>query len=141
MLSSFEEAPDILVLHCAGNDIGQVPLGDLRYFVKAKLNYIHELFPNTKIVWSEILPRKEWRYSRNLKAMDRSRKRLNSAAATEAIRLGGGYIRYPDLKISNEILWSRDGVHLSVTGNDVFLNTLQGALENFVFTRTSSYPL
>jgi hypothetical protein len=47
---------------------------------------------------SQILPRSNWRYSENLKAMDRVRIRLNNAAATEAVRLGGGYVEYPELK-------------------------------------------
>jgi hypothetical protein len=49
------------------------------------LQYAATLFPTTKIIWSQILPRSNWRYSENLKAMDRVRIRLNNAAAT-----GGG---------------------------------------------------
>jgi hypothetical protein len=40
---------------------------------------------------------------------------------------GGGYIRYPDIKKSEQFVLS-DGVHLTGLGNEVFLNTLQGAL-------------
>lgn len=134
-LSAIEEMPDILVLHCGGNDIGQTPIGDLRSFVKTQLRSIHKAFPSTKIVWSQILPRKQWRYSQNLKAMESCRKRLNSAAAAEAVRLNGGYIRYPDLVLSCDTLWSDDGVHLSSIGNEILLNTIQNALENFVIKK------
>ena len=91
-LSDLEEAPDIIVLHVGGNDLGQNTIGDLREIVKRQFRYIKNKFPNAKVIWSQILPRKRWRYSDNNNAMERSRVRLNSAAATEAIRLGGGYI-------------------------------------------------
>ena len=94
-----------------------------------------DMFPNTKIIWSQILPRKNWRYSRNEKAMERSRCRVNSAAATETIRSGGGYIKYMDIKYS---LLADDGVHLFSLGYEVFLNTIQGALESFI---DSSYTV
>lgn len=128
-LLNLEEIPDIIVLHCGGNDIGLSSIGDLRSFVKAQLRYINRILPNTKLVWSEILPRQNWRYSENNDAMERARKRLNSCASTEAIRLGGSCIKYPDINLNNGSL-SRDGVHLSSTGNDIFLNTIQNALEN-----------
>jgi hypothetical protein len=34
---------------------------------------------------------------------------------------GGGYIRYPDINMSEHVLLS-DGVHLTSLGNEVFLN-------------------
>ena len=97
-MSSFEEAPYIIVLHCGGNDLGQHSIGDLRELAKSQLQYVATLFPTTKTIWSQILHRSNWRYSENLKAMDRVRIRLNNAAATEAVRLGGGYVEYPELK-------------------------------------------
>ena len=33
---SFEEAPDIIVLHCGGNDLGQHSIGDLRELAKSQ---------------------------------------------------------------------------------------------------------
>jgi hypothetical protein len=54
--------------------------------------------------------------------------------------MGGGYIHYPDLKPNTTFLIP-DGVHLTPLGNELFLNTIQGALEVFV-TRNEviSYP-
>jgi hypothetical protein len=70
-MSSFEEAPDIIVLHCGGNDLAQHSIGDLRELAQSQLQYVATLFPTTKIIWSQILPRSNWRYSENRKAMDR----------------------------------------------------------------------
>jgi hypothetical protein len=35
-MSSFEEAPDIIVLHCWDNDLGQHSIGDLRELAKSQ---------------------------------------------------------------------------------------------------------
>ena len=69
--------------------------------------------------------------------MERSRGRINSAAATEAIKLRGAYIKYPDVK---HALLADDGVHLSALGYEMFLNTIQGALETFIDSNTVVYP-
>ena len=54
---------------------------------------------------------------------------------------GGGYIRYPDINMSEHVLLS-DGVHLTSLGNEVFLNTLQGTFEKFILSESGgiSYP-
>ena len=67
-----------------GYDLGRHSIGDLRELAKSQLQYVTTLFPTTKFIWSKILPRSNWRYSENRKAMDRVRIRLNNAAATEA---------------------------------------------------------
>jgi hypothetical protein len=72
--------------------------------------------------------------------MDRTRRRINSTDAKYVVCNGGGYIHYPDLKPNTTFLIP-DGVHLTPLGNELFLNTIQGALEVFV-TRNEviSYP-
>ena len=121
-----------------GDDLGQYSIGDLRELAKSQLQYVAILF-TTQIIWSQILPRSNWRYSENRKAMDRARIRLNNAAATEAVRLGGAYVKYPDLKLSCSQPWAEDGIHLSPLGKEVFLNTLHGALETFKLSGPNGY--
>lgn len=140
IMATYEHAPAILIIHCAGNDIGRRPVGDLRRILKSEITKIQSILPQTIIVWSQILPRKSWRYSNDLNAMNRSRLRLNSAAAVCTTNMGGGYIRYPDLKLSSESLWANDGVHLSDLGNDLLLNTIQGGIECMVLRGIFSYP-
>ena len=55
-LLNFEDSPSILVMHCGGNSIGQVPLLDLRNQIGSSLWEIHSLLPSTRLVWSQILP-------------------------------------------------------------------------------------
>jgi hypothetical protein len=62
--------------------------------------------------------------------MERCKYRVNNSVAFFEIRNDGAYIRYPEIKANYTFICS-DGVHLTDFGNDVFLNTLQGAIENF----------
>ena len=139
-LSSLEDTPDVIVLHVAGNDLGAYETGDLRYFLRAQLRYIKRNYPNTKLIWSQILPRTNWRHSKNNEAMEKARKRLNSYVATRTIGTGGAYIKYRNIYLANTELWSADGIHLSNVGNERFLNSLQHALENIVLHGAFVYP-
>lgn len=136
----FIDAPSHLILHCGANDLGDAPLYEVRVLAKQTINYLKRVMPNTKIIWSQALPRRNWRYSNDNVAMNKSRNRLNNFAATICLRALGGYIKYPDLALSHETLWSTDGVHLSDTGNDVFLNTIQAALEAIIISGMNVYP-
>ena len=78
ILSSLEDTPDVIVLHVAGNDLGAYEIGDLRYFLRAQLRNIKRNYPNTKLIWSQILPRTNWHHSENNEAMEKANKRLNS---------------------------------------------------------------
>ena len=49
-------------------------------------------------------------------------------------------VKYPDIKAGNELLFQADGVHLSDIGNDIFLNTICAAMEQFVSSGTQVYP-
>lgn len=132
--------PDILLLHCGGNDLGRLSLGDLRQSVISLLRYLHKTLPDTKLIFSQILPRLQYRYSTNIEAMERCRKRVNSAAGREVLRLGGCYLKYPDITLS-EIFFLLDRVHLSELGSCIFLNTLQGGLEYFISGKGQVYPI
>ena len=61
------------------------------------LNYIEQQF-NARVVCSEILPRRVWRYSANYNALEAVSKRLNNFAATQTIRRNGFYVKHANLK-------------------------------------------
>ena len=139
-LHGFEPAPTILVIHIGGNDIGVNPLHKLISLVRKHLVLINRHFPKTRLVWSQILPRTRWRYSSNNDAMERCRLKVNRVAAKSVLKLGGCYIKYPDLIKNIDQFLMPDGVHLNELGNDVFLNNLQGGLEYFELKHGSVYP-
>lgn len=123
--------PNYLLVHAGGNDIGRVPTQWLRRYICSVLNYLINFFPGTSIVWSCILPRLKWRYSDDTAAMERSRTRINRAVIQFVVSHGGYAIKHPDFQDKHPALFS-DDCHLSFIGNDIFLNTFQGAFETFI---------
>lgn len=130
----YEDPPKILVVHCGGNDIGTVPSADLRVKMLATIRVLGDLLPNTHIVWSQILPRLAWG-----RALGRVRLRVNNKVATELLKLGGGYIKHPEISATAEGLFI-DGVHLSYLGNCLFLHGLQEGLSSFLHNGQKVYP-
>lgn len=130
-LLSYEDPPQFIILHLGANDIGDIKIGYLRNHLKVIINWLQRKLPATTIIWSQILPRLKWRYSHDSDAMEKARYRLNNSIATHVMNLGGLYIRYPDIK-SDRVFLESDGVHLTKLGNNIFLNTIQGALEYFI---------
>jgi hypothetical protein len=59
-LMRVENPPGYIVLHVGGNDLGYVKVGFLRNRIKNIIRKIRILLPNTRIIWSEILPRNQW---------------------------------------------------------------------------------
>ena len=100
MFSTLVDPPRILLLHCGGNDLGIVHSHIIRIQIVQIMKAIREMMPNTRLVWSQILPRINWRYSNNQWAMEAVRKRINSFAGKHVIQLGGGYIKYPQINLS-----------------------------------------
>ena len=143
-LMKLNDPPVYLILHCGANDVGNVENGyDTKTLIqdmKLVLDKIRCLMPEVKIVWSQLLPRKEWRYSEDVDAMNRSLGRINNAVASDVIRKGGCYIKYPDIKESKADLFDDDNVHLSQAGNEILLNNMSAAIEQFYTMGTQVYP-
>uniref|UniRef100_A0A8W8IA39 SGNH hydrolase-type esterase domain-containing protein n=1 Tax=Magallana gigas TaxID=29159 RepID=A0A8W8IA39_MAGGI len=131
-LATLQDSPQFIVMHCGGNDLGQIPLSKLLYRVKWDIRLMASVFPDCQLVWSFILPRITWRYSQRPRCMEQARNRVNRLAAKEVLACGGRIIRHPQFIGKPQNLYSSDGVHLSKLGNYLFLNNIQGALEYFV---------
>ncbi|XP_033759311.1 uncharacterized protein LOC117341555, partial [Pecten maximus] len=123
-LLTVEDIPQILVIHCGGNDIGQCVSCGLRHAIVKTLHKLMQLLPDTIFVWSQILPRLEWRNEIVHEAVERVRPRVNSKVASYLTGLGGKYITYPELQDCNPEFFV-DKVHLSNLGNDIFLYHVQ----------------
>lgn len=94
------------------------------------------------IVYSNILPRRTWRYSNNTDAMERTRNRLNRGLRTYLLQNNGYAIAHPDFDDSYSALYDDDGVHLSFIANDIFINTIQEALFQFLrYPNCNVYPM
>ena len=124
-------APNIVVIQLGSNDLGILKGKELIELIKLDVLRLRTLLPNVILVWSEILPRRYWHVANNQVAVENSRKRVNTAA--KAIFLNeiqkGFIIRHPNIRMTENVLYRYDGVHLSDAGNNVYLNNIQGGLE------------
>ena len=48
--------PTTLIIHLGCNDIFKSHLGDIRSRIKLDLKTIRNILPNTRIIWSDVLP-------------------------------------------------------------------------------------
>ena len=54
--------------------------------------------------------------------------------------IGGCVIRHSNIRASEKSFYRIDGTHLSNTGNEVYLNNIQGAIELFLSNDGSLVP-
>ena len=135
-LASYGDQPSIVVLHCGGNDLGHTDLKTLRKYVSEVFQFLLQIFPTVKIIWSEILPRRVWRYSENKAAMEAARKRINRFAGKLAIKSRGSYLRHPVLCQVQLNFLKNDGVHLNTIGNELFIKQLR---KGILFSMENQY--
>ena len=139
-LLKVENAPDIIILHCGGNDIGQIKSYELRNQLSSILQFLHKCFPYARIIWSQILPRLKYRNENNHLALEKVRKRINSYMACLVIGTGGCYIKYPEINEQNTGFFKKDDVHLNQLGNQILLYRIQQALQRFVSSNSVISP-
>ena len=65
-LFNYRGFPFAVIIHCGGNDIGLVSCAELLFHIKLTIAILSSLLPGTSLVWSSILPRIKWRYSKNI---------------------------------------------------------------------------
>ncbi|XP_070590275.1 zinc finger protein 318-like isoform X1 [Erythrolamprus reginae] len=124
-------APTWLVIHLGGDDIGQMKGMDLFFEAMDDLKLIKERWPDTQLVWSDLIRRKVWRNVKNPMLLDKARKRVNKLVGNVVLELGGQIIHHPDIYITKG-LYRDDGVRLTDAGNDIFLSDLQRCLQQLV---------
>jgi len=120
--------PDVLIVHLGSNDMVQYGGDTLGDMITKDLAEIHKLLPNTKIVWSEILPRLRWEGANSWVGIENKRRRVNRYGLTWVGRNGGFGIKH-EITHKDKGLFRADQVHLSDIGNDIFLNSIQECLE------------
>ncbi|XP_076137474.1 uncharacterized protein LOC143120157 [Alosa pseudoharengus] len=120
-------APDVLLVHCGGNDLGKLKSLRLVAAMKQDLQNLHQRFPNMLIVYSAITQRRCWGSVRP-KRIERSRKWVNSEMATFVMGMNGGVVHHRYICFYKPELFLRDTFHLSTLGNDIFLNAFSECL-------------
>ncbi|CAG2217183.1 unnamed protein product [Mytilus edulis] len=57
IMKKYEDPPKFLVVHVGANDLGNIKTKDLREKLIQAMTFISKDLPDTKIVWSQMLPR------------------------------------------------------------------------------------
>ena len=117
-----------LLLHVGGNDLGTVPIKELKSKADSLFSYIDTAMPGTIIIWSEILPRL-WSGNEGLEG---ARKRFNTYVAKLVKQRKGFYLQHIKLQPFQVELFNKDGVHLSDHGNHIFLENIRLGLTYFL---------
>ncbi|CAG2193979.1 unnamed protein product [Mytilus edulis] len=124
--------PSFLVIQLGSNDLGISTSEKLFSDIECDLLRLHALYPALKIIWSDILMRRYWHNANCGQAIERARKRVNLRVKNLVLSIGGCAIRHSNIRAKESNLFRYDGTHLSKIGNDIYLNNLQGALEQFM---------
>ena len=117
-------------MHCGGNDMGTMSVGNLRFAIITTIRQLAQTLSQTRFVWSQILPWPKVKYQGKDTEMEAGRKQINSVAGKGVIRMGGCYIKYPDIVICQSAVFLADGVRLSQIGRYIFSQNLEWGFAN-----------
>ncbi|CAC5370416.1 unnamed protein product [Mytilus coruscus] len=124
--------PAMIVIQLGSNDLVKVKTLELIQNIERDILRLHLLLPNTRIVWSEMLMRRYWHDAKDGKAIERSRKRVNSSINNFVLNDGHCVIQHPNIRAREMNLYRFDGTHLSDIGYDIYLNNIQRGIETFL---------
>lgn len=121
--------PSMIILHVGGNDVGRLKTLDLMFLMKQDLHRLRLMFPNTCVVFSEMVSRLHWLYSKDSRPLEKIKRRINHSIEKFLPSIGGISFRHVDLEGGFPGLYRQDGVHLSDVGLDIFNLGLQNCIE------------
>ncbi|KAM8972024.1 uncharacterized protein RCH25_017636 [Pelodytes ibericus] len=125
--------PDVILIHAGGNDLGLVPQRGLVRTMKQDINRLRDWIPGVAVVWSEIVPRFQWRHARDQVALGKRRIKINWLMSAFVRRMGGVVVRHRELEAQLPGYYRADGVHLSDIGTDFLNMGFQSGLERAIF--------
>ena len=121
--------PDGLIIHLGGNDIGKSKTLDIIFTIRDDLLRLQLSFPNTVLVFSEVVQRLCWLSSPVKHPFEKIRRRINRAVARLLSPLHILSFRHSELEGFIQGLYRSDGVHLSDIGLDIFNANLGTCIE------------
>ncbi|XP_077127852.1 uncharacterized protein LOC143783335 [Ranitomeya variabilis] len=123
------KGPVVLVLHAGGNDLGKRKGAELYTVRSTDVERFVGLLPDMVVVWSEIIPRAVWHGAKDVKAIENSRKRINTKTSKLVRENYGIVVRHQELEGNNVASLRPDGIHLTDVGLDIFLEGLRDGVE------------
>ncbi|XP_035282329.1 zinc finger protein 638-like isoform X2 [Anguilla anguilla] len=117
--------PHVMVIHLGGNSIGMYGNSRITLLrrMKADIKEINLLFPNTKLMFSDILPCWNWQgqTAPSGYGLERTRRRLNGAMFGFMSDMGMGCIVHRNIGLNH---LDKDGTHLNLEGNLLLLENI-----------------
>lgn len=131
-VSRWDRVPDVLVLHVGGNDLGIRSCRHLIRDVKFDVLRLRMAFPDTVLVWSDIVGRTYWRAARSVDKLNKARIKVNKEVGRFIVRNGGFVVRHRELEVDTWRYLRSDGVHLNAVGIDLWSLGLQDGVQRAV---------
>ncbi|XP_015280777.1 PREDICTED: uncharacterized protein LOC107122248 [Gekko japonicus] len=120
-LATYYWPPDVLIIHVGENDLMYTPcVNFLIKIIQRELFLVKELFPNVKVVWSEITP---WPGVLQYWLL----KNTNHNVARVVKDHGGAVIKHPDLLSEDPEFYTDQGT-LSDAGLDMFVEDMKNGI-------------
>ncbi|XP_040178454.1 uncharacterized protein LOC120911247 [Rana temporaria] len=125
----WDRPPDVLVIHAGGNDLGVRSMLEIARDIKFDFQRLRLSFPETVVVWSDMVARTSWRMARSVDAVNRARRKLNRNVGRFVLRNGGLVVRHPELEVDPWRYLRSDGVHLTDVGIDMWALRLEEGVQ------------
>jgi hypothetical protein len=90
--------PAMILIHLGSNDIGTIKTFNLIENIETDILRLKLLFPNCRIIWSELLMRRYWHNAKKGTAFEKARKRVNCAIKNFVLSEGNCEIRHPNIR-------------------------------------------
>jgi lysophospholipase L1-like esterase len=124
----FRNPPKVIFIHVGGNDLTKHSVKFLLQLITETFDYIRQAFPDTPIVWIDILPRLQWGIPGDkVKGIKKKRLRINQfgrSAANEVLKI--------DIDEQTPGFFRADGVHLSDIGLEFYLDSLKDCILKYL---------
>lgn len=125
--------PDLLIVHCGGNDLGTLTGVGLEMLLKDTFEQLMALFPQTALVYSNICQRQKWRWSNQFcPQIEKSRKHVNKSVSAYMRDHGMGSLYNNNLRYYMQDIYRGDGVHFSDEGNRIFTLNLKMCIGTYL---------
>ena len=87
-LMRLADQPDYIVIHIGGNDIGNISVGYLKYLLQRFMAWLSQQVSYAMLIWSQILPKTNWKFSEKTDLMEKCRRRINNTIGRYMINRG-----------------------------------------------------
>lgn len=136
------QSPAMILVHLGGNDVACTSILKWKRLMCRDMESLFCNFPETLIVWSDILPCLTWKFARpdiDLKVLNKKRIRFNLFGHQAVHELKNGRIRKHEISTDTPGLFLENGCHLSDVGKALFCNSIQGGIECFLTSAHKSF--